>query len=116
MSLDNRIFSIVVIYMLGFNKYWQRFFNLKEIKITPTLKQFLQSETLNGEKKKSYYQQYDVKILIALHKQAVIEQHIYKNILSRRIVIDYSPGMQFQKSIINMNKEVALTMNNQPGK
>ena len=91
-------------------------FNLIDIKTTPTFKEFLQAKPLKSKRENSYYQQYDVKILIALHKQAVIEQHIYKNILSRRIVIDYSPGMQFQKSIINMNKEVALTMNNQPGK
>ena len=100
MSLDNRIFSIVVIYMLGFNKYWQRFFNLKEIKITPTLKQFLQSETLNGEKKKSYYQQYDVKILRAFYKQTTIKQKVYENILARQIGMGYSPGIQFQTSLI----------------
>ena len=30
--------------------------------------------------------------------------------------MDYSPDIQFQTSIINMNKAKALTMNNQQGK
>ena len=30
--------------------------------------------------------------------------------------MDYSPGIQLQTSLINMDKEEALIMNNQPGK
>ena len=54
-----------------------------EIKTTPTFKQFLQAETLNAKKNNSYYQKYDVKILRAFHKQAMMKQQIYKNILAR---------------------------------
>ena len=75
-----------------------------EIKTTPTFKQFLQSETLNINKNKSYYQQYDVKIPGAFHKQVMIKQNIYENILSKKSGMDYSPGIQFQTSLINMDE------------
>ena len=61
-------------------------------------------------------QQYDVKILRAFHKQAMIKQQIFENIIAGRSGMDYSPGIQFQMSIINMYKAKALIMNNQPRK
>ena len=51
MSLNNRILCVVGIYILGFKKYWQIVFNLMELNISPTFKQFLQSKTDNGDKK-----------------------------------------------------------------
>ena len=115
-ELKNRISSVVGIPIFGFNKYWKRLFNFIEIKITPTFKLFLQSETFNSERNKSYYQRYDVKILRAFHKQEMIKQKIYENILARKSGMDYSPGIQFQTNIINMDKAKSLTMKNQPGK
>ena len=44
----------------------------------------------------------------------MIKQQIYKSILARRSGMDYIPGMQFQKSLINMDKSKSLTMSNQP--
>ena len=87
-----------------------------DIKITPTLTDFLQAETLYSEKKKSYYQPYDVKQLRAFHKQAMIKQQLYDNMLARRSGMDYSAGVMFQTSIINMKQAQELTMNNQPEK
>ena len=72
-----------------------------EIKSTPNIKQLLQAETLNAKKNKSYYQRYDVKQLIACHKQAMTKQQIYENMLVSWSGVDYSPGIQFQKSLIN---------------
>ena len=46
----------------------------------------------------------------------MIKKQIYKNIIARKSGKDYSPGMQFQTSITNVDKAKALTMNNQPGK
>ena len=46
----------------------------------------------------------------------MIKQKKFKNILARQSEMDYSPGMQFQTSIINTDKKKSLTMNNQPGK
>ena len=102
MSLKNRISCVVGISILGFKTYWQRVFNLMEIQTTQTFKQFLQAETLNAEKKKSFYQRYDVKLLRAFHKQAIMKQQIYENMTTRRSGMDYSPGIQFQTSIINI--------------
>ena len=87
-----------------------------DIKRTPTFKQFLQDKTLTSGKNKSYYQQWNVKRLRAFHKQAMIKQKIYENILARQSGVDYSPRIQFQTSLINMDKSKAITMNNQPGK
>ena len=56
-----------------------------EIQKTTSFEKFLQSETLNAEKKKSYYQQYDVKRLRPFHKQEMIKQQIYDNMLARQI-------------------------------
>ena len=39
-----------------------------------------------------------------------------KNIPARRIGMEYSPGVQFQTSIINMDEANALTMSDQPVK
>ena len=46
----------------------------------------------------------------------MIEQKFYENILARQSGMIYSPGIQFQKNLINTEKEKALTINNQPGK
>ena len=87
-----------------------------DIKTTPTLTDFLQSETLNAEKKKTYYQRYDVKRLRAFRKQAMIKQQVYDNILTRRSGMDYSAVILFQTSIINIEQTQELTKNNQPEK
>ena len=52
--LNSRIYCVVGIYVSGFNKYWQIVFNLMEIDISPTIKQFLQAEKINAEKNKAY--------------------------------------------------------------
>ena len=114
MSLNNRISCVVGIYIFGFNTYWKRVFNLTETKTTPTFKQFLQSKTISTKKNKSYYQWYDVKLLRAFHKQAMIKQWIYENILARRSGMDYSPGIKFQTSLINMDGSKAPTISNKP--
>ena len=49
-SPNNRILCIVGISIFGFKKYWQVFFNLIGINISPTFKQFLQAETDNAKK------------------------------------------------------------------
>ena len=67
MSLNNRISSVVGISIFGFKTYWKQVFALMEIQTTSTFEQFLQVETLNSEKNKSYYQGYDVNRLIAFH-------------------------------------------------
>ena len=114
MSLNNRISCVVVISIFGFNTYCKLVFNLMEIKTTPTFKQFLQSKTINTDKNKSYYQWYDVKLLKAFHKQAMIKQWIYDKILARRSGMGYSPGIKFQTSLINMDGSKSPTMSNQP--
>ena len=100
-SLNNRISCIVGISISGFKTYWKRVFYLMEIQTTSTFEQFLQAETLNAKKNKSYYQRYDVKRLRAFHKQAMIKQQIYYNMLARRSGMDYSKLIQFQTSLIN---------------
>ena len=87
-----------------------------EIQTTKTFKQFLQAETLNAKKNKSYYQLYDVKRLCAFHKQATMKQNIYENMLSRHSGMGYSPGIQFQTSLVNMKEAKELTMSNKPEK
>ena len=67
-----------------------------------TFKQFLQSETINAENNNSYYQLYDVKRLRAFHKQLMMKQQIYKNIIERQSGIDYSTGIHFQTSLIKI--------------
>ena len=61
MRLNNRILCVLGISTFIFKTYWKQFFALMEIQTTPTFEQFLQAETLNAEKNKSYYQRYDVK-------------------------------------------------------
>ena len=73
MSLNNMISCVVVISIFGFKTYWKQVFNLMEIKTTPTFKNFLQAETLNSKKNKSYYHKYDVQLLWAFHEQAKIK-------------------------------------------
>ena len=107
-----RISYFVGISIFGFNTYWKQVFNFMEIQTTETFEQFLQAEKLNVDKNKLYYQWYDVKRLRAFHKQAMIKQQIYQNMLARRIGVDYSPGVQFQTSIINMEEAKEPTMNN----
>ena len=114
MSLYNRISCVVGIYIFGFNTYRKRVFALIEIQTSSTFEQFLQAETLNSKKNKSYYQQYDVKRLRAFHKQAMMKQQTYENILARRSGMGYSPGIQSQTVIIKMDETKAITMNNQP--
>ena len=87
-----------------------------EIQKTSTFEHFLQEETLNAKKNKSYYQWYNVKRLRAFHKQAMIKQQIYDNILARWSGMDYIKGIQFQTSLINMEEAQELTTNNQPKK
>ena len=42
-----------------------------------------------------------------------MKQQIYENMLARRSGMDYSPGIQFQTSLVNMEEAKELTMNNQ---
>ena len=113
MILNNSISCVVGISILGFKIYWKQVFNLMEIKTTPTFKQFLKAETLNAEKNKSYYQLYDVKRLRSFHKEAIMRQHIYENMLARRSGVDYIPEIHSQKIIINMEEAKSLTTRNQ---
>ena len=66
---------------------------LMGIQTTSTFEQFLQAETLNTKKNKSYYQQYDVKQLWAFHKQAMIKQQIYNIMLARQSEMDNIQGI-----------------------
>ena len=66
-SLNNGILCVVGISIFGFKTYWKQVLALMEIQTTSTFEQFLQVETLNSEKNKSYYQRYDVNRLIAFH-------------------------------------------------
>ena len=54
MSLNSGTSCVMGIYIFRFKKYWQTVFNLLELNMSPTFKQYLQSETVNPEKK-SYY-------------------------------------------------------------
>ena len=82
MSLNNRISCVVGISISGFKTYWKQVFDFVEIQTTQTFEHFLQDKTLNAEKNKSYYQQYNVKRLRAFHKQAMMKQQIYDNMLA----------------------------------
>ena len=75
-----------------------------QIQTSSTFEQFLQAETLNAKKNKSYYQRYNFKWLRDFHKQAMIKQQIYVNMLARQNGIDYSQGIQFQTSVVNMEE------------
>ena len=116
MILNNRISCVLGISIFGFKKYWQTIFNLMDLNMSPTLKTFLQYKTVNARKNKSYYQRYYVKIMRASHKQAIMKQRIYKNIIERQSRMDYSPGICFETILVNMYKAKALTKINQPEK
>ena len=88
MSLNNRISCVVGISIFGFKTYWEKVFDLMQIQTSSTFEQFLQAETLNAKKNKSYYQRYDVKWLRDSHKQAMIKQQIYDNMLASRSGVD----------------------------
>ena len=88
-------------------------FNLMEIQTTQTFKQFFQAETLNAEKNKACYQRYNATRLRAFHKQAMMKQQIYKNMLERLCGVDCIPEIQFQTSLINMEEVKEITMRNQ---
>ena len=88
-------------------------FDLMEIQKSSTFEQLLQAETPNAKKNKPYYQRYDVKQLRAFHKQAMIKQQIYDDMLARKSGMDYSQGIQFQTSIVNTEEAKGITMNNQ---
>ena len=81
-----------------------------EIQASSTFEQLLKAERLNAKKSKSYYQQ---KQLRAFHKQVIIKQQIYDNMLETRSWMEYSQGIQFQTSLINMEEAKEITMNNQ---
>ena len=115
-SLNNRILCIVGIPIFVFKKYGQISFNLMELNMIPTFKQLLQSEIDNAKKNRSYYKQYDVKIMRAFYKKAMTKHKIYENILARRSGMDYSAGMRFKKSISNMDQSKEPTKNNKLGK
>ena len=101
---EKKTSCIVGISIFGFKTYWKRVFALIEIQTMSNFKQFLQSETLNADNKKSYYKLYDVKGLRAFHKQAMTKQQIYDNMLARRSGMDYSQEIQFETSIVNMKE------------
>ena len=46
----------------------------------------------------------------------MIKQQTYEKMLSRRSGLDYSLGIQFQTSLVNMDEAKTLTMKNQLGK
>ena len=113
MSLNNRISCVVGMSIFGFKTYRKQVLNLMEIQTSSMFEQFLQAETLNAKKNKSCYQRYDVKRLRAFHKQEMIKEQIYNNMLAKRSGIYYSPGIQFKTGLINMEEAKELTMNNQ---
>ena len=45
-----------------------------------------------------------------------MKQQIYDNMLARRSGIDYSQGIQFETSLVNVEEAKELAMNNQPEK
>ena len=49
----------------------------------------------------------------AFHKQAMMKQKMYKNMLVKRKGVDYSIRIRFQTSLVNMDEEKALTNNDQ---
>ena len=94
MILKKRISCVLGISIFGFKTYRKQWFNLIEIQTTSTSKQFLQAETLNGKKNGAYDQQYNAKQLRDLHKQAMMKQKNYENMLVRL------SGMYFFLSLV----------------
>ena len=82
-----------------------------ELNISPSFKKFLQ-EKKSTPREKTYYKRYDVKILRALHKQAMIKHQSHENTLARETGVCYSTGIFFEKSLVNMDKAIALTKSN----
>ena len=115
MSLRNRILCVVGISIFGFKTYWKQVFNLMEMQTTQTFKKFLQTETLNTNKNKSYHQRCDVKWLRDFYKQAMMK-FFYEDMLARRSGMDYGAGIYFQTSLINKEEAKEITMINQPEK
>ena len=79
-----------------------------EIQTTSTFEQLLQAETLNVNKKKAYYQRYDVNQLRAFHKQAMIKQQIggnFSNYFMKIIVFS-----QLYRSKLATLVEIACTI------
>ena len=109
MSLNNWISCVVGISIFGFKTYWKQVFDLMQIQTSSTFEQLFQAETLNDKKNNSYYQRYDVKRLRFFHKQAMIKQKIYDNMLASRSGMDYSQGIHFQTSLVNMEEAKRLT-------
>ena len=52
----------------------------------------------------------------SLHKQGMIKQQIYKDILARKTGLDYSPIMCFETILVNMDEAKPLSKKNQPEK
>ena len=96
MSLNNRISYMVGISIFGFKAYWKWVFNLMEIKTTPAFKILLQDETLDIEKKRTYFQQYNVKILRSFHKQAMIKK-ITRTYLQGEVRCNIVQGCSFKQ-------------------
>ena len=115
-SLNNIIYFVVGISIFGFKKYWHTVFNFKDLNMSSTFKHLLQYKTVNSEKKYIHYQQYNVKISRASHKQLMTKHKIYENILARQSWVDYSPVMRFKTSLVNTEESKALTKRNQPVK
>ena len=113
MSLNNRISCVVEISIFGFNTYWKKSIQFDGDKNNTNLKTVLAIQNNQHQENKSYYQWYDVKLMRAFHKQAMIKQRIYENILARRSEMDYSPGIKFQTRLINMDGAESPTMSNQ---
>ena len=80
-----------------------------KLNMIPNFKNFFQAETVNAEENKAYYQRYDTKIMRSPHNQATTKQQIYENILAMKIRMDFSPGICFEKILVNMDKVQAFT-------
>ena len=113
MILNNMISCVVGMSIFWFKTYWKQVLGLIEVQTSSRFEQFFQAETLKAKKNKSYYQRYDLKRLRAVHKQAMIKQQIYDNIIAWRSGMYYSLGIKFQTSLVNMEESKELTMNNQ---
>ena len=92
MSLTSRIYCVMGIYIFWFEKYWHIVFDFINLDMGPTFKKLFQDKKIKLNKNISYYQQYDVKITRSLHKQEISKKNIYKNVLARQTLMDFSPG------------------------
>ena len=48
----------------------------------------------------------------SFHEKEMTEQQIYENIISRKTGMDYSTGIRFEKSLIDMDKTKSPTNSN----